>query len=296
MIPPIRNAMTVDVEDFFQVQAFANCVDRAAWDAIVPRVEGNVDRILGQFDAAGVTATFFTLGWIAERHKSMVRRIVAGGHELASHGYEHIRADAQDPATFRADVGRTRRLLEDIGGVPVRGYRAATFSIGARNQWAFDALEAEGYAYSSSVNPISHDLYGMPEAPRWPYRPAGGGLWEIPMTTVRGFGRNWPCSGGGFFRLLPYWMYRAGLTQVNRGERQPGIFYFHPWEIDPGQPPVANCSWKSRFRHYTNLSRMSGKLNRLLGDFAWGRMDRVFAEQLAPRVPTRERAAVSLPA
>ena len=176
MIPQLRNAMTVDVEDFFQVQAFAGCVDRAAWDAIVPRVEANVDRIMGQFDAVGVTATFFTLGWIAERHKSMVRRIVAAGHELASHGYEHIRADAQDPTAFRADVGRTRRLLEDIGGVRVRGYRAATFSIGARNQWAFDALEAEGYEYSSSVNPISHDLYGMPEAPRLPYRPAGGGV------------------------------------------------------------------------------------------------------------------------
>jgi polysaccharide deacetylase family protein (PEP-CTERM system associated) len=296
MIPQLRNAMTVDVEDFFQVQAFAGCIDRAAWDAIVPRVEDNVDRILAQFDAVGVTATFFTLGWIAERHKSMVRRIVAAGHELASHGYEHIRADAQDPATFRADVGRTRRLLEDIGGVRVRGYRAATFSIGARNQWAFDVLEAEGYVYSSSVNPIRHDLYGMPDAPRLPYRPAAGALWEIPMTTVRAFGRNWPCSGGGFFRLLPYAVYRAGLTHVNRGERRPGIFYFHPWEIDPGQPAVANCGWKSRFRHYTNLSRMSDKLDRLLHDFAWGRMDRVFTEQLAPRISTRERAPMPLPA
>ena len=296
MIPQLRNAMTVDVEDFFQVQAFAGCVDRAAWDAIVPRVEANVDRIMGQFDAVGVTATFFTLGWIAERHKSMVRRIVAAGHELASHGYEHIRADAQDPTAFRADVGRTRRLLEDIGGVRVRGYRAATFSIGARNQWAFNALEAEGYEYSSSVNPISHDLYGMPEAPRLPYRPAGGGLWEIPMTTVRAFGRNWPCSGGGYFRLLPYAVYRAGLTHVNRSERRPGIFYFHPWEIDPGQPAVANCGWKSRFRHYTNLSRMSDKLDRLLRDFAWGRMDRVFTEQLAPRLPAREPMAIPLPA
>src|SRR5271169_4013297 len=163
MTPRIRNAMTVDVEDYFQVQAFAGCVERSAWHRIAPRVEANVDRILEQFAAAEVNATFFTLGWIAERHKSMVRRIVAAGHELASHGYEHIRADAQDPSAFRADIGRTRRLLEDIGGVHVRGYRAATFSIGASNQWAFDALEAEGYEYSSSVNPISHDLYGMPE-------------------------------------------------------------------------------------------------------------------------------------
>jgi len=296
---PIRNAMTVDVEDYFQVQAFAGCIDRADWDGIDPRVEQNVDRILAQFAAAGVSATFFTLGWIADRHPAMVRRIVAAGHELASHGHDHTRADAQTPEAFRADVRRTRSLLEDIGGVPVHGYRAATFSIGASNQWAFGVLEEAGYTYSSSVNPISHDLYGMPGAPRVPFRPDGGTLWEIPMTTVRAFGRNWPCSGGGYFRLLPYGLYRRGLALVNRREQRPGVFYFHPWEIDADQPRVADCGWKSRFRHYTNISRMGGRLDRLLRDFSWDRMDRAFADQLAPGVHvgvTPERTPAAVPA
>jgi polysaccharide deacetylase family protein (PEP-CTERM system associated) len=281
MSPPVRNAMTVDVEDYFQVQAFAGCIDRAAWHVIAPRVEANVDRILEQFASAGVSATFFTLGWIAERHKPMVRRIVAAGHELASHGYDHTRADAQEPERFRADVRHTRQILEDIGGVAVRGYRAATFSIGARNPWAFRVLEEEGYSYSSSVNPIRHDLYGMPDASRVPYRPDGRTLWEIPMTTLRAFGRNWPCSGGGYFRLLPYSAFRHGLALVNQRERRSGIFYFHPWEIDPNQPRIADCGWKSRFRHYTNLSRMTARLDRLLRDFTWDRMDHVFAELMA---------------
>jgi polysaccharide deacetylase family protein (PEP-CTERM system associated) len=298
MNEPVRNAMTVDVEDYFQVQAFAGCIDRGAWDTIAPRVEDNVDTILELFAAAGVRATFFTLGWIAERHPAMVRRIVAAGHELASHGYDHTRADAQTLDDFRADVMRTRSLLEDVGGVPVRGYRAATFSIGASNQWAFGVLEEAGYTYSSSVNPIQHDLYGMPDAPRVPFRPGGGALWEIPMTTVRAFGRNWPCSGGGYFRLLPDGLYRRGLRLVNQRERRPGIFYFHPWEIDPAQPRVADCGWKSRFRHYTNLTRMAGRLERLLRDFVWDRMDRAFAAQLANEARTvaaPERAVAPQP-
>ncbi|MGH7040525.1 MAG: XrtA system polysaccharide deacetylase [Acetobacteraceae bacterium] len=274
---PIRNAMTVDVEDYFQVQAFAGCVKRADWHSFASRVEANTDRILAQFDHAGIAATFFTLGWVAERHPALIRRIVASGHELASHGWDHTRADAQDHAGFRADIARTRRLLEDTGGVAVAGYRAATFSIGARTPWAFAALEEEGYRYSSSVNPIRHDLYGMPNAPRIPFRPPGTGLWEIPMTTVRAGGRNLPCSGGGFFRLLPYPLFRTGLNRVNRTEGRPGIFYFHPWEVDPDQPRIAGAGWKSRFRHYTNLRRMSDRLDRLLADFAWGRMDTVFA-------------------
>lgn len=296
MMPAMRNAMTVDVEDYFQVQAFAGCIDRTAWGNIPTRVEANVDRILRQFDAAGVSATFFTLGWIAERHKPMVRRIVAAGHELASHGYDHTRADMQDHASFRADVARTRRVLEDIGGAAVRGYRAATFSIGARNQWAFRVLEEEGYTYSSSINPIKHDLYGMPNASRVPFWPAGGTLCEIPMTTLRAFGRNWPCSGGGYFRLLPYAVFREGLARVNRQEGTAGIFYFHPWEIDPAQPRVANSGWKSRFRHYTNLSRMAGKLDWLLRDFAWDRMDRVFAQYLAPGSQVAPHGELRVPA
>jgi polysaccharide deacetylase family protein (PEP-CTERM system associated) len=276
------NAMTVDVEDYFQVQAFAHRVDRAAWDDFPRRVEANVDRILDQFARAGVHATFFTLGWIAERHPAMVRRIVASGHELASHGWDHTRADTQSPATFRADVRRARGTLEEIGGVAVAGYRAATFSIGRRNQWAFEILREEGHRYSSSVNPIAHDLYGMPDAPRAPFQPVGDEFWEFPMTTVRAFGRNWPCSGGGYFRLLPGTLYRRGLRRVNRTEGRPGIFYFHPWEIDPGQPRIAGVGWKSRLRHYTNLSRMAADLDGILKAFAWDRMDRVYADFLPP--------------
>jgi polysaccharide deacetylase family protein (PEP-CTERM system associated) len=277
----IRNAMTVDVEDYFQVQAFAHCIERKNWDAFPRRVDLNTNRILDQFDAHGVKATFFTLGWVAERFPALIRRIVEDGHELASHGWDHTRVDCQDPETFRADIRRTRALLEDTAGARVAGYRAATFSIGARNLWAFPILRQEGYLYSSSINPIRHDLYGMPDAPRVPFRPDAEGVIELPMTTVRFMGRNWPCSGGGYFRLLPTALYRAGLTRVNRHDRQPGIFYFHPWEIDPGQPRVRDAGWKSRLRHYTNLSRMPGDVDDLLRDFAWDRMDRVFAAVLA---------------
>jgi polysaccharide deacetylase family protein (PEP-CTERM system associated) len=277
----LRNAMSVDVEDYFQVQAFAHCIDRADWDAFPSRVELNTNRILDQFDTAGTKATFFTLGWVAQRFPELLRRIVADGHELASHGWDHTRVDSQDPAAFRADVRRTRALLEDTGGVAVKGYRAATFSIGASNMWAFPVLREEGYVYSSSINPIRHDLYGIPDAPRVPFRPVADGVMELPMTTVRLFGRNWPCSGGGYFRLLPTMLYRAGLARVNHHDRQPAIFYFHPWEIDPDQPRIANAGWKSRLRHYTNLSRMDADLERLLRDFAWDRMDRVFAPVLA---------------
>ena len=278
---PFYNAMTVDVEDYFQVQAFAHCIDRRDWDSFPQRVDTNTNRVLDQFAAAKTKATFFTLGWVAERHPALVSRIVADGHELASHGWDHTRVDSQDPEAFRADVRRTRALLEDLGGVAVTGYRAATFSIGARNLWAFPILRQEGYVYSSSINPIRHDLYGMPDAPRVPFRPVPDGVMEIPMTTVRLLNRNWPCSGGGYFRLLPTMLYRAGLARVNARDRQPGIFYFHPWEIDPGQPRIPNAGWKSRLRHYTNLSRMAGDLDHLLQDFNWDRMDRVYAAVLA---------------
>ena len=277
----MRNAMTVDVEDYFQVQAFAHRVSRADWDGFPRRVEASTDRILEQFDRAGVKATFFTLGWVAERHPSLIRRIVEAGHELASHGWDHTLAYTQDPETFRQDVRRTKALLEDLGGVAVNGYRAATFSIGARNLWTFGVLRDEGYRYSSSINPIAHDLYGMPDASRVPFQPEGDdGFWEIPMTTVRAFGRNWPCSGGGYFRLLPGVLYRMGLSRVNRTEARPGIFYFHPWEVDPGQPRIEGCGWKSRLRHYTNLSRMADDIDRILRRFAWDRMDRVYADLL----------------
>ena len=230
-------------------------------------------------------ATFFTLGWVAQRFPALIRRIVADGHELASHGWDHTRVDSQEPEAFRADIRRTKALLEDTGGTQIAGYRAATFSIGARNLWAFPILRQEGYVYSSSINPIRHDLYGMPGAPRVPFHPDPAGVLEIPMTTVHLLGRNWPCSGGGYFRLLPTMLYRSGLNRVNRRDGQPGIFYFHPWEIDAAQPRIPNAGWKSRLRHYTNLARMEGDLDDLLQDFAWDRMDRVYAPVLAEAEP-----------
>ena len=274
---PIVNAMTVDVEDFFQVQALAEAYPRAIWEAQSPRVERNTERILSLFAEHGVKATFFTLGWVAERHKALTRRIADDGHELASHGYEHVRADSQSRKEFAADVGRTKRILEDVAGVPVLGYRAATFSIGRSNLWAFDVLADQGYGYSSSIYPIRHDNYGMPEASRFAFRPlAGGDFLEVPISTVRIGGCNWPCGGGGYFRLLPYAWSKYSIDRLNRRERQPSVFYFHPWEIDPGQPRPGGLGLKTRVRHYTNLRGMEARLGRVLGDFRWDRMDRVF--------------------
>jgi len=279
--PVPANAMTVDVEDYFQVQAFAKCIDRASWDRMPCRVESNMDRILDQFARAGVRATFFTLGWIAERHPQVVDRIVAAGHELASHGYGHELVHALSPDAFREDLRRAKGVLEDRGGVPVLGYRAPTFSIGPRNPWAFTVIEETGHHYSSSVYPVKHDLYGAPDAPRFPYRPGPGRLVEIPMTTVRIGGRNMPIAGGGYFRLVPYAVFRAALRRFNRRERAPGVFYFHPWEVDAGQPRVDQAGRMSRFRHYVNIHAVPARLERLLRDFRWGRMDDVFASELA---------------
>jgi len=272
----MRNALTVDVEEYFQVAAFERTIPRAAWDTSESRVEFNTGRVLDLFAAHGVRATFFVLGWVAERHPALVRRIVAEGHELASHGYDHTRLHQFTPGQFREDVTRTRRILEDIGGVTVRGYRAPSYSIDARNLWALDVLLETGHVYSSSIYPIRHDLYGMPEAPRFPFRFRPDGLLEIPVTTVRLGERNYPCGGGGYFRLLPYAAFRRMLRRVNTRDRQPGLFYFHPWEVDPAQPRVAGAPFKSRFRHYLNLGSMHDRLEQLLRDFAWGRMDEVF--------------------
>ncbi len=288
MRPAVVNALTVDVEDYFQVQALADTVPRAAWEGMPRRVEANTECLLAAFDRAGVRATFFTLGWVAKRHPALVRRIVAGGHELASHGYGHERVDRLGPAAFRADIRRTRRLLEDAGGAAVAGYRAPTFSLNAATPWAFAILAEEGYRYSSSVYPVRHDLYGMPDAPRFPYRPDAGALWEIPMTTLRVPGRNLPCAGGGWFRVLPYAAFRLGLRRFHRAEAAPAVFYTHPWEIDPAQPRLDVRNRLSRFRHYVNLSRTAGRLERLLGDFAWDRMDRVFAGTLASENPSAQ--------
>jgi polysaccharide deacetylase family protein (PEP-CTERM system associated) len=278
----IKNAMTVDVEDYFQVSAFEKTVNRDEWNEIPCRVERNTDNILALFDDAGVKATFFTLGWVAERYPGLVERIVKQGHELASHGYSHVRVTNQSPDEFRADIRKTKALLEDVGGVQVKGYRAASYSIGAKNLWALEELFAEGYEYSSSIYPVKHDLYGMPEAPRFSFYPHGEDkILEVPITTVRFGSKNLPCGGGGFFRLYPYAFSRWALNKVNHNEKQPGMFYFHPWEIDPDQPRLPGLSLKSRFRHYLNLGRMEARLRALMKDFSWGRMDEIFLENAA---------------
>lgn len=280
----ITNALTIDVEDYFQVSAFAPHIARSEWNTRECRVERNVNSILDMLARRNTKATFFTLGWIAERYPQLVREIVEEGHELASHGYGHERASDQSEEAFFADINLAKIVLEDLTGVQVNGYRAPSFSIGTGNLWAFDCLVRAGYRYSSSIYPIRHDHYGMPDSPRFAYevRP---GLMEIPITTLRVLNRNLPSSGGGYFRLLPYALSRWMLGRVNGHDRESGIFYFHPWEIDTGQPRIAGISRKTRFRHYVNINRMESRLNRLLGDFKWGRMDEIFLDRFSKQNP-----------
>jgi len=270
------NALTIDVEDYFQVSALAPHVARDRWDSMPCRVERNVERLLALLDENGARATFFTLGWIAQRYPGVVRDIVAGGHELASHGFAHLRASEQTPSELANDIGRAKSILEDIAGTAVHGYRAPSFSIGTRNLWAFDTIAAAGYRYSSSVYPVRHDHYGMPDAPRFPYR-LPNGLLEIPVTTTQLLGRNLPAGGGGYFRLAPYRISRWAIERVIRIDGKPAIFYLHPWEIDPEQPRVPGVSLKTRFRHYVNLHRTERRLGRLLKDFRWDTVQRAFA-------------------
>ncbi len=271
------NAMTIDVEDYFQVSAFAKHISRSDWPHLPCRIERNIDIILALLDEHKVQATFFTLGWIAERYPEMVRQIAENGHELASHGYHHLRANEQTTDEFRKDVGSSKALLEDIAGQKVRGYRAPSFSINEKNLWALDVLFDEGYEYSSSIYPIRHDHYGMPDAPRFGFRPSGSdGILEIPATTVSIFGRNLPAAGGGYFRMMPYQFSRWLMNRVNAKDGESCIFYFHPWEIDPDQPRQQGVNLKTRFRHYVNLSQMEAKIASLLADFQWGRMDEIF--------------------
>lgn len=292
--PVITNALTIDVEDYFQVSAFAPYIARGDWDARECRVERNVHRILDLLDGRHARATFFTLGWIAERYPQLVREIVARGHELASHGYGHQRASDLGEAEFLADVRSAKHVLEDLGGVEVKGYRAPSFSIGTGNLWAFDTLAQAGYRYSSSIYPIQHDHYGMPDSPRFAYR-VNEQLLEIPVTTLRLGGRNLPSSGGGYFRLLPYALSRWMLQRVNAQDREPAIFYFHPWEIDAAQPRIPGIDLKTRFRHYVNIPRMDAKLQRLLDDFRWGRMDDIFlGRAAAPSTFGRDTAPVPI--
>lgn len=271
------NAMTVDVEDYFQVSAFEPYVKRSDWDRLPHRVEANVDRILGLFEQHRAKATFFTLGWVAERYPAMVRRIVEQGHELASHGWSHVRVTAQTPEAFRDDVVRTKSVLEDVAGTRVVGYRAASYSIGESNLWALAVLEEAGYLYSSSIYPIRHDLYGMPDAPRFAFHPrVDSSFVEIPVTTWVLGHRRLPCGGGGYFRLFPYLLSRWAMERVNARDAESCVFYFHPWEIDPDQPRQQGLDAKTRFRHYLNLGGMQRRLHCLLTDFRWDTMRQVF--------------------
>ena len=268
------NGLSVDVEDWFQVGAFEGVIDRGSWTSLDDRVERNCDRILEMFAAADVHATFFTLGWVAQRHGNLMRRIVDAGHELASHGWDHERVFRLDRDSFAADLERSRKVLEDASGQRITGYRAPSFSIDQRTPWAYMALAEQGFAYSSSVAPISHDHYGWPEAPRFAFKPLPwSDLIEIPVTTAHFGGRRLAAGGGGFFRVLPYAFSRWAIRQVNQQDQRPAVFYFHPWEIDPQQPRVTGASLRSKVRHYTNLGVMAQKLEQLLGEFAWGRMD-----------------------
>jgi polysaccharide deacetylase family protein (PEP-CTERM system associated) len=276
----VRNALSVDIEDWFQVGAFETVIDRDSWDSRECRVEKNTDNVLALFDDANVKGTFFTLGWVAERYPELIRRIVDAGHEIASHGYGHDRVFNFTPGQFADDLKRSRKLIEDAAGVAVTGYRAPSFSIDQRTPWAHEILAEQGYTYSSSVAPIKHDHYGWAEAPRFAFFPvAGSDFLEIPVTTAQFGPKRLAAGGGGFFRLLPYAFSHWAINQVNRRDGRPAVIYFHPWEIDPDQPRVANAPIKSKIRHYTKLGVMADKLRRLPRDFQWERLDSVVARE-----------------
>jgi polysaccharide deacetylase family protein (PEP-CTERM system associated) len=265
----MRNALTVDVEDYFHVGAFARQIDPATWDRFSPRVERNTERLLDLFDERGVLATFFVLGWVAERCPGLVRAIANRGHEIACHGYSHQLVYRQTPAVFREETVRAKACLEDQVQRPVLGYRAASYSIVKRSLWALDTLAELGFSYDSSIFPVHHDRYGIPGGPRWPYRLTmknGCSIVEFPPSTIAFMGYRLPVAGGGYFRLYPYWFSRFALARINDSEGQPFMFYLHPWDIDPEQPRV-RAGLLSTIRHYTNLSRCEERLRRLLEAF-----------------------------
>jgi len=273
----MRNGLSVDVEEWFQVGAFERVIAKADWDGLDSRVAYNTGKVLDLFGETGVKATFFTLGWVAERNPALIRRIADEGHEVASHGWDHDRVFTMTPDAFRADLKRARIALEDASGQRVTGYRAPSFSIDQRTPWAHQVLAEEGYAYSSSVAPLVHDHYGWADAPKYAYRPvAGSDLIELPITLADVAGRK-ITTGGGFFRLFPAAITDHAVVRANRDEHRPAVFYFHPWEVDPDQPRIARAPLKSRLRHYSRLGAMAGKLRRLVGRHDWGRVDAVVA-------------------
>ncbi|WP_199263552.1 XrtA system polysaccharide deacetylase [Desulfobulbus oligotrophicus] len=261
------NYFTVDVEDYFQVAAFERIVSPGKWDGYVSRVERNVDFLLDMLDEHGVKGTFFVVGWTAERYPDMVRTIAARGHELGCHSYAHKKIYDLTPEEFRADTARAKDILENITGQPITGYRAPTYSITKRSLWALDILQELGFTWDSSIFPVVHDQYGIPDAPRFRFKWPDHDLVEYPMSTMPALGQNIPVSGGGYFRIFPYWFTRMALRKINSREQQPFIFYLHPWEVDPEQPRMNNAGWKSRFRHYCNLDKTASRLKRLLTDF-----------------------------
>ncbi|WP_068336029.1 XrtA system polysaccharide deacetylase [Photobacterium jeanii] len=266
------NALTIDVEDYFHVEAFSNVVSRQDWGNKYPlRVEANTERILEILNHHQTKATFFVLGWVAEACPNLTRRIVAEGHELASHGFAHQHANKQTAKVFKQDIRRSKLLLEDQSGVEVKGYRAPSFSIGVNNAWAFKELHKAGFLYTSSTYPVKHDIYGTPDWPRFKYRRPEG-IIEIPIPTLSLMGRNVPIGGGGYFRLYPYALSRYFIRQFLAQTQQPFSFYFHPWEVDPEQPKMAGISLKSRVRHYLNLKYMAPRVEQLLTDFNWDTM------------------------
>jgi len=276
---PVLNAMTVDVEDYFHVTAFAGVVSRSDWGSYETRVCANTDRLLAIFEDAGVHATFFVLGWVAERFPELVRRIHQSGHELASHSYDHGLVYDKTPETFREDLRRARMAIEQAGGVAVCGYRAPSYSITERSLWALDILASEGYSYDSSIYPIRHDRYGIPRWERHIHRIERGAnaFWELPGSTVQHLGMNLPMGGGGYFRLLPYSWTKRGIKTLNEVEGKPAIFYLHPWEVDPDQPRL-NAGAASRFRHYYNLGATESRLRRLLREFRFGTVTQILAQ------------------
>jgi len=292
--PTITHAMTVDVEDYYQVQALAEAVDRDDWDNWPSRVEANTDRLLQLFDDANIKITFFILGWVAERHPELVKRIQAQGHEIASHGYSHRLIYTQTPEVFREETAKSKQILEDITGQPITGYRAASYSITRKSLWALDILAELGFTWDSSIFPTRHDNYGIPGSPEEPYRiitTSGAELTEFPLTTAKVFGQSVPAAGGGYFRQYPYALSRWLFHKASAEGTRPQIFYLHPWEIDPEQPKVPNLSWFSRFRHYTNLNKCLPRLERMVADFPFGTMsDSLGSVKLNKTLDLREMA------